>query len=220
MDTDAIVRAYLLGQLPDDVTVEVVKARLENGLVWARDIETTPGGLAIPVLLMGFAPLWCYDELVAAVWEPGQNRLIIGQLDEYPDTWPQVAERTKEQAGWRCVRCGHPHSTPSNPQECDELCDLTKQPSGHQAAQAVLTVHHLDGNKCNLRWFNLVALCQACHLSIQARVQLEQVWPWEHSDWFKPYVAGWYAWRYLGLYLPRWAVVTRQEQLLALERRG
>jgi hypothetical protein len=32
---------------------------------------------------------------------------------------------------------------------------------------------------------------------------MERVWPWEHSDWFKPYVAGYYAWTYLGEDLTR-----------------
>ena len=35
--------------------------------------------------------------------------------------------------------------------------------SGH-----VLTVHHLDGDKANCTIGNLVALCQKCHLRIQA----------------------------------------------------
>lgn len=81
----------------------------------------------------------------------------------------------------------------------------------------ILTVHHLDGVKGNCRWWNLTALCQRCHLQIQGRVQMERVWPWEHSDWFKPYVAGYYAWTYLGEDLTREQTVARMDELLGLE---
>lgn len=56
-----------------------------------------------------------------------------------------------------------------------------------------LTVHHLDLNPSNNVWWNLLPLCQRCHLSIQSRVILERPWLFEHSEWFKPYVAGYYA---------------------------
>ncbi len=62
-------------------------------------------------------------------------------------------------------------------------------------AEAVLlsTTHHLDGQKGNCNWWNLAALCQRCHLHIQAKVVMERVWMFDHSEWFKPYVAGYYA---------------------------
>lgn len=66
-----------------------------------------------------------------------------------------------------------------------------------EAEWRILTVHHLDGDKANLRWWNLASLCQRCHLYIQAKVVLERVYPHEHSEWFKPYAAGWYAYSYL-----------------------
>lgn len=87
-----------------------------------------------------------------------------------------------------------------------------------EARWRVLTVHHLDMNKANCRWWNLAALCQRCHLQIQGKVQMRRVWPWEHTDWFKPYVAGYYAWTYLGENLSREATELRLEDLLALER--
>jgi hypothetical protein len=86
-----------------------------------------------------------------------------------------------------------------------------------EARWRILTVHHLDGNKANCRWWNLVALCQRCHLQIQGKVQMARVWPWEHSDWFKFYVAGYYAWTYLGEDLTRDEVQARLDELLALE---
>jgi hypothetical protein len=89
-----------------------------------------------------------------------------------------------------------------------------------QAIARVLTVHHLDGVKGNCRWFNLVALCQRCHLTVQGRVRMERVYPWPHSAWFRPYVAGYYAWTYLGEDLDRQAVEARMDELLGLELAG
>lgn len=117
--------------------------------------------------------------------------------NEYPDDWREIANRVKDEARWRCIRCGHKHEP---------------------ATGYVLTVHHLDMVKSNCRWWNLLALCQRCHLMIQARVDLKRAWFLEHTDWFKPYVAGWYAFSYLSEELTRPEVNTRLEELLGLER--
>jgi hypothetical protein len=138
---------------------------------------------------------------------------------DYPSEWPAVALATKEAAGWRCVRCGHPHERPAERVACDDRCDPARHPGGlNDGRQRVLTVHHLDGDKGNLRWWNLAALCQVCHLQIQGKVKMERCYMFEHSAWFKPYVAGWYAWRYLGVMMSREQVESRLEALLALER--
>ena len=84
----------------------------------------------------------------------------------------------------------------------------------------ILTVHHLrlgDDAKRDLRWWNLAALCQRCHLTIQGKVVMERIWPWPHTEWFKPYAAGWYAWAYLGEHLTRDETMARLDELLALE---
>lgn len=91
---------------------------------------------------------------------------------EYPPNWKEIAQSVKDEAGWKCIRCGHSHD-PEN-----GFC---------------LTVHHLDMNPANYEWWNLAALCQKCHLQIQAKVVMERVWMFDHSEWFKPYVAGYYA---------------------------
>lgn len=90
----------------------------------------------------------------------------------YPDDWKDIAAAAKDEAGWICIRCGHEHDPPTG---------------------YTLTVHHLDGDKSNCAWWNLAALCQRCHLHIQAKVEMSRVWMFGHSDWFKPYVAGYYA---------------------------
>ena len=90
----------------------------------------------------------------------------------YPPDWKQIATAVKADAGWRCVRCDHPHDV---------------------AAGYTLTVHHLVIDPSNCAWWNLAPLCQRCHLQIQAKVVMERVWMFEHSAWFRPYVAGYYA---------------------------
>lgn len=87
-----------------------------------------------------------------------------------------------------------------------------------EARWRILTVHHLTGEKRDCRWWNLVALCQRDHLAIQGKVNMAQVWPYEHSDWMKPYAAGYYAATYLGEELSRAETMERLDELLALER--
>lgn len=106
---------------------------------------------------------------------------------EYPNNWDQIATAVKTLAGWRCERCGHPHD-PKGEIPCDDLCDMNyKHPKGKRRG---LTVHHLDGDKSNCATWNLAALCQACHLQIQVKVTLDQMWMGEHSRWFMPHLFG------------------------------
>jgi hypothetical protein len=90
---------------------------------------------------------------------------------EYPPNWKEIALAVKDAANWKCVRCEHPHDIEGG---------------------FMLTVHHLDLNKSNCAWWNIVALCQKCHLKIQHKVVMEQPYMFPHSDWFKPYVAAYY----------------------------
>jgi len=80
------------------------------------------------------------------------------------------------------------------------------------------TVHHLDGNKANCVWWNLLALCQRCHLTIQSRVNPQQPYIFEHDEWFKPYAAGFYAKKYHDQEITREEAMNRLEELLAIER--
>lgn len=88
-----------------------------------------------------------------------------------------------------------------------------------EARYRILTVHHLDEDKANCRWWNLVALCQRCHLSMQKRVVMDRPYHYEHSEWFQPYAAGFYAFKYLGEDLSREEVMARLPELLKLEHR-
>ena len=97
---------------------------------------------------------------------------VGAETGEYPPEWPAVARLVKELAGWKCERCRHPHGP----------------------SPWVLTVHHLDGNKHNLNDWNLAALDQRCHLQVQARVNFNQDWPFDHSPWMARHVAGYNEW--------------------------
>ena len=138
--------------------------------------------------------------------------------NDYPADWRDLATRVKREAGWRCVRCGHlddpGQCAAAGVQRgylaCDDLCE--HEPDGRRR---VLTVHHLDGDKANGAWWNVPALCQVCHLEVQAKVRMAQTYMGEHSEWFKPYVAGYYAATILGEDLTRTEVADRLDELLA-----
>lgn len=81
----------------------------------------------------------------------------------------------------------------------------------------ILTTHHFDGNKANDAWWNLLPLCQVCHLQVQAKVDPEQPFFLEHSQWLKPYVAGFYARKYENKEITLSEAMDRLDQLLAYE---
>ncbi len=76
-------------------------------------------------------------------------------LSRYPSNWRDFALQVKAAAGWRCEQCRHPHAPKV----------------GYS-----LTVHHIDGNPRNSCTWNLVALCQRCHLSLHRRQLVGQFW--------------------------------------------
>ena len=116
---------------------------------------------------------------------------------EYATDGQAKRRAAREAVGNKCIRCGSP-SVPGR----------------------ILTTHHFDGNKANDEWFNLLALCQRCHLHIQGKVDPEQPWMFEHSTWLKPYVAGFYAKKYEGRNLTRDEVMSRLDELLKYERKA
>lgn len=94
-----------------------------------------------------------------------------------------------------------------------------QRPGGNRvvARWRIATVHHLDGNKANCAWWNLLPLCQRCHLTIQGKVNPHQPFMLEHSEWFKPYVAGFYAKKYEGRDITREEAESEMERLLKYE---
>jgi hypothetical protein len=167
---------------------------------------------------------------------------------EYPADWDQIGDRVRQEAGHRCIRCKHPFRTGAHGKgqwtPCDEKCThkgpivflgvyedrpievVTNQTAGEcvlvgrkvVAEWRILTVHHMDGDKSNCEWWNLLALCQRCHLTIQTRLNPELTYFLEHSAWAKPYVAGFYAKKYEGKLITRDEAVARMDELLRYER--
>lgn len=134
--------------------------------------------------------------------------------------WSPCDDRCTHGAPIRVGPPDGPWVMPQNPVSIpDTLRWAAEQQRGRVEAEwRILTVHHLDGDKANLAWWNLVALCQRCHLEIQGRVVMERVYPHEHSEWFRPYVAGYYAKVYLDEDLTRDETMARLDELLNLER--
>lgn len=124
------------------------------------------------------------------------RRSVNGSV--YPADWKAIAQRVKDEAGWTCVRCSAKHDPPRH----------------------ILTVHHLDMDCGNSAWWNLIPLCARCHLSIQGRVYLDRPWVMaEHSEWFKVFAGGYFAWKYLGQVVSRQEVERDVEWYANIERR-
>ncbi len=117
--------------------------------------------------------------------------------NDYNADGKQKRREARERAGNKCIRCGSP-SVPGK----------------------ILTTHHLDGDKSNDSWYNLLALCQVCHLQIQAKVDPAEPFFLEHSAWFKPFIAGYYAFKYEGKNITREEAESRLDELLNYERRA
>lgn len=93
-------------------------------------------------------------------------------MSNYPADWKEIAKRIKTAAGWKCERCKEAHRV---------------------EGAYVLTVHHLDSDKANCADWNLAALCQRCHLRIQGRVKMDQMFfedILDVAEWFKPHLEG------------------------------
>lgn len=117
--------------------------------------------------------------------------------NNYNPDGKQKREEARASVGFKCIRCQSP-SVPGK----------------------ILTVHHFDGNKANDAWWNLLPLCQVCHLKIQGKVDPEVPFFFEHSEWLKPYVAGFYALKYEGREITRAEAMSRLDELLHYERRA
>jgi hypothetical protein len=145
---------------------------------------------------------------------------------DYADDGKARRLSVREAAGHRCIRCGHPFESGKHGKgewsPCDEKCThggpVRSVGITIEAQWRVLTVHHLDGDKSNDAWWNTLALCQRCHLQVQTRVDPRIPYFLEHSEWFKPYVAGFYVWKYEGALISREEVESRLSELLAYEQ--
>lgn len=132
----------------------------------------------------------------AVNWSPCDERCRHAGPIRYGDN-PPFDDGSAHEFVTRCARDGLPNGTV-------------------QAAWRILTVHHLNQRKHDLRWFNLAALCQRDHLVIQRKVRMDNPWPYDHTSWFQPHAAAFYAYKYLGEELTREETMARLDELLAL----
>lgn len=164
------------GRVKEVATVRIGEGGIEQMTPSRFLLRLDPERMAIEDGFSGFPDLldWfrgTHGEL------PFDGILIRWELDagtpgEYPTNWKEIATRIKDLAGWQCERCDEPND----------------RKTGH-----VLTVHHLDGRKENCADWNLAALCQRCHLRIQSRIRLGQLFMPEIlsvSEWFRPHLDG------------------------------
>lgn len=77
----------------------------------------------------------------------------------YPPLWKVIRNAACEHAGWKCEHCGMLFDTDNK----------AKTFTNKNGDPIILTVHHLDGDTTNNDWTNLLAVCQVCHLHIQAK---------------------------------------------------
>lgn len=193
-------------------------------------------------LLRQYEPHECGQDGYPFVWHhesgltPSGHRITTRSLEPgtLTDVQPAIKDLIREHAGHRCLRCGHPYRAGDERitargewSPCDEHCThggpvaepFVPDDLGTFAHWRVLTVHHLNEDKADCRWWNLAALCQRCHLRMQRAVVMGRPYHYEHSEWFKPYAAGFYALKYEGTDLTREQTEARLDALLAHEHR-
>jgi len=107
------------------------------------------------------------------------DRWVCRPHGEYPAEWMsgQIQREMCDRAGWVCEHCGmeFPHGSTK-----------AKTARNSDGNPVILTVHHINGNKGDVRWENLLVCCQRCHLHIQSRWApgrpLPQMW-WKVPEW-------------------------------------
>ena len=78
---------------------------------------------------------------------------------DYPALWNRITFFAKQRAGWKCEHCR---------MEFIKGTNLAVEARNRNGRPTILTVHHLDGNKADCSYRNLLVCCQVCHLHIQA----------------------------------------------------
>lgn len=107
----------------------------------------------------------------------------------YPANWPEISNRVRRDADWRCMECDVPHLQlgyryPKRGGEWRPVDDRAsaavnqcledlRGPAG-RLTRIIITVHHVDGDPTNNATDNLRALCQRCHLRADLQLRLER----------------------------------------------
>jgi len=69
---------------------------------------------------------------------------------EYPDNWKEIRKEILERADNKCELCGAENY----------------KKHWKTGSKVILTIAHIDQDKTNNNKYNLLALCQRCHLKI------------------------------------------------------
>jgi 5-methylcytosine-specific restriction endonuclease McrA len=78
---------------------------------------------------------------------------------DYHENWQAIRKSILRRAKNRC-----------------ELCNAeNKKPHWRTGSKVVLTVHHINFNKKDNRGINLIALCQRCHLRLDAPNRTQKI---------------------------------------------
>lgn len=86
---------------------------------------------------------------------------------EYPKNWKEIVKLEKIRAGNRCEMCGVPNGIYIFWDECGYGTWRKVDPHAiPKPTKVILTVHHIDGDKKNNRYPNLLVACQRHHLRL------------------------------------------------------
>lgn len=82
-------------------------------------------------------------------------------MNDYPAAWKDGTLQVciRERANHQCEHCGMKFTKGTN---------LAITETNSNGAPCIGTVHHINGFKSDCTYENLVYVCQACHLHIQA----------------------------------------------------
>lgn len=101
----------------------------------------------------------------------------MSKKSDYPPSW-QSGERQVEirnLANHRCEWCGMAFIEGTNLAVSEFQ---SRRGKDGRLYPMVGTVHHINGQKDDLRWENLVYLCQKCHCRVQWLWQPGKIIPW------------------------------------------
>lgn len=74
-------------------------------------------------------------------------------ISKYPYEWSKISIEVRKKAKNTCELCGAKNY----------------KPHWKTGSKVILTVHHIDGDTKNNSYYNLIALCQRCHLRLDAQ---------------------------------------------------
>ena len=82
-------------------------------------------------------------------------------MNDYPPEWKSgaVQRALAKLVDYRCEHCGA---------QVDPVTNRTINKPRRDGEQHIIAIHHLDGDKANCNWTNLLYSCQSCHLEVQA----------------------------------------------------